>query len=64
MLKKLSTKCKLLQRSLMSTADLQQGRKLFILDSCFSNPDLTWPALFHARGAIRVKTYQDIMDNL
>ena len=41
-------------------AALAQGRKLFILDSCFMNPKITWPALFHKQGAIRVKTIADI----
>ena len=41
-------------------AALQQGRKLFILDSCFENPDITWPHKFAERGAIRVKTADDI----
>ena len=45
-------------------AALGQGRKLFILDSCFQNPGLTWPAKFEARGAIRVKDYDDIRDAL
>jgi DNA processing protein len=41
-------------------AALQQGRKLFILDFCFENPDITWPHKFAERGAIRVKTADDI----
>ncbi len=41
-------------------AALAQGRKLFILDSCFKNPKITWPAHFHRQGAIRVKTIADI----
>lgn len=45
-------------------AALQQGRKLFILDNCFQNPELTWPARFEARGAIRVRDYDDIRDAL
>lgn len=45
-------------------AALDQGRKLFILDSCFQNSTLSWPAKYEARGAIRVKNYQDIKDNL
>src|ERR1019366_8913989 len=35
-------------------AALEQKRKLFILDSCFERPDITWPRRFEARGAIRV----------
>lgn len=43
-------------------AALHQGRKLFILDSCFRNSAITWPARFEAEGAIRVRTAQDIWD--
>ena len=45
-------------------AALRQGRKLFILDSCFQDPERTWPARFEARGAIRVRGYDDIRRNL
>jgi DNA processing protein len=41
-------------------AALRQGRKLFILDSCFLKPNLTWPAKFAGEGAIRVRTIDDI----
>ena len=41
-----------------------QGRKLFIMESCFHREDIKWPAEFEARGAIRLKTPQDIWDNL
>lgn len=41
-------------------AAMHQGRKLFILESCFHNSDITWPARFEAQGAIRVKTPEDI----
>jgi DNA processing protein len=41
-------------------AALQQGRHLFILDSCFHNKDITWPLRFERQGAIRVKDYEDI----
>jgi DNA processing protein len=43
---------------------LQQGRKLFILDNCFRNPELTWPEKFLARGAIRVTEFAEIMSHL
>lgn len=36
-------------------AALQQGRKLFILESNFLNNELTWPSHFEAQGAIRVR---------
>ncbi|MDV7024311.1 MULTISPECIES: DNA-processing protein DprA [Atlantibacter] len=45
-------------------AALAQGRKLFILESCFQNPALTWPARFEAQGGIRVKDYEDVRRNL
>ena len=41
-------------------AALHQGRKLFILDSCFRNPNLTWPHRFLERGAIRVSDFDDV----
>jgi DNA processing protein len=41
-------------------AALYQGRKLFILDSCFKNPAITWPARFEKEGAIRVREPEDI----
>ena len=41
-------------------AALHQGRKLFILDNCFRNPKLTWPARFEKQGAIRVTDIDDI----
>ena len=45
-------------------AALRQGRKLFILDSCFRNSRLTWPAKYAAKGAIRAKDYDDIRRQL
>lgn len=45
-------------------AALQQGRKLFILDSCFQNPKLTWPRRFQEQGAIRVTDFDDIRSAL
>jgi DNA processing protein len=49
---------------IQATAALEQKRKLFILDSCFQKPELTWPDRFLKKGAIRVKEYQDISSNL
>ena len=43
---------------------LKQGRKLFILESNFANPTLTWPQKFLEMGAVRVREYQDIRKNL
>jgi DNA processing protein len=41
-------------------AALHQGRKLLILDSLFRRDDLTWPATYEQRGAIRVRDMDDI----
>lgn len=45
-------------------AAFHQGRKLFILDSCFLDPRLTWPRKFLERGAIRVRDFEDIRRQL
>lgn len=45
-------------------AALHQGRKLFILDSCFRRGDITWPARFEKEGAIRVQKSSDIWNVL
>lgn len=42
-------------------AALAQKRKLFILESCFRNPELNWPARFEKLGAIRVQNVSDII---
>ena len=39
---------------------LRQGRKLFILNSCFERGDLSWPEKFEKAGAVRVRDYDDI----
>jgi len=49
---------------IQARAALKQGRKLFILDSCFQNPALTWPRRFEEQGAVRVREYSDISDVL
>ena len=49
---------------IQARAALQQGRKLFILDSCFRNKRLTWPKKYAEKGAIRVTTYDDIRQHL
>jgi len=41
-------------------AALHQGRKLFILDSCFERDDITWPRRFAEQGAIRVRSTEEI----
>lgn len=45
-------------------AALKQGRKLFILESCFHNPRLNWPKKYEEQGAIRVREYDDIRKHL
>ncbi len=49
---------------IQARAALKQGRKLFILDSCFQNKGLTWPQRFADQGAIRVTDYDDIKQHL
>jgi DNA processing protein len=43
---------------------LKQRKKLFILDSNFQHPSLTWPHKFQELGAIRVRDYEDIRGHL
>lgn len=43
---------------------LKQGRKIFILNSCFERSDLTWPERFQREGAVRVRDYDDIRREL
>lgn len=43
---------------------IQQQRKLFILDSCFRDPKLTWPAKYLERGAIRVTDFDEVIKHL
>ncbi len=45
-------------------AALHQGRKLFILNSCFNRSDISWPARFETEGAVRVRTPEDIWSAL
>ena len=45
-------------------AALKQGRKVFILNSNFENPQLTWPHKLQERGAIRVHDVNDILQGL
>jgi DNA processing protein len=49
---------------IQARAALHQRRKLFILDSCFNRPDISWPAKFERRGAIRVREPEDIWKSL
>lgn len=43
---------------------LKRGRKLFILNSAFEDPRLTWPARLEEQGAIRVRDYDDVRRRL
>jgi DNA processing protein len=45
-------------------AALQLGKKLFILNSCFQNPRISWPKRYESKGAIRVRSTQDILASL
>ena len=45
---------------IQARAALAQKRKLFILESNFQKPGLTWPHRFAERGAIRVRDIDDI----
>lgn len=49
---------------IQARAALAQGRKLFILDSNFDKPGLTWPHRFAKRGAIRVREFEDIQAHI
>ena len=49
---------------IQARAALTQGRKLFVLDSCFRDPRLTWPRRLAGKGAIRVRDYDDIRRHL
>lgn len=46
---------------IQARAALAQGRKLFILESNFTNPSITWPSRFEKLGAIRVREFDDIL---
>ncbi len=45
-------------------AAMHQGRKLFILESCFQRKDISWPAHYENLGAIRVRDPEDIWEAL
>lgn len=49
---------------IQARAALQQGRKLFVLDNCFRNSEISWPAKLAQQGAIRVKDYRDVQQHL
>jgi len=45
-----------------TSGTLIEARKLFILESCFQNPALTWTAKDERKGAIRARSHEDIRD--
>jgi DNA processing protein len=45
-------------------ACMEQKRPLFILNSCFENPSITWPHKYEKEGAIRVRDINDIITHL
>jgi DNA processing protein len=49
---------------IQAKAALEQGRPLFILESCFLRADITWPRHFEQMGAIRVGNIDDIFANV
>jgi len=49
---------------IQARAALAQKRKLFILESNFQKPGLTWPHRFEEQGAIRVRDFDDIQKGL
>jgi len=49
---------------IQAKAALHQGRKLFILNSCFERSDISWPERFEKKGAIRVRRIEDVLDIL
>jgi DNA processing protein len=49
---------------IQARAALYQGRKLFILDTCFQHKNITWPAHYEQEGAIRIRHLEDILQYL
>jgi DNA processing protein len=45
-------------------AALGQGRRLFILNSCFENSALSWPRKFEQMGAVRIRDFDELMAEL
>lgn len=44
-----------------ANAALRQNRALYILNSCFENSSISWPAYYETKGAIRVNGISDIL---
>ena len=49
---------------IQARAALKQGRKLLIMDHCFYGEGAGWADKFVERGAIRVKSYEDVSRHL
>jgi DNA processing protein len=49
---------------IQARAALQQGRQLFILNSAFEKPGLSWPSRFEKQGAIRIRSMSEIFERL
>lgn len=49
---------------IQARAAIKQNRKLFILDSCFRDTQITWPDKFEKNGALRVRSIDDIQKHL
>jgi DNA processing protein len=49
---------------IQSKVALDQGRPLFLLNNCFEKTDINWPSRFEARGAVRVRDYEDIRSRI
>ena len=49
---------------IQARAALHQGRRLFILKSAFQRSDISWPGRFAERGAVHVRTMDDIWKHL
>lgn len=47
-----------------ASAALDQGRKLFIMENCIQNPNNTWTGKLLARGARRLRNYEDLKIDL
>lgn len=48
---------------IQARAALKQGRKLFILESCFQNSAITWPHKYEGQpGVYRVKNFDDVRE--
>lgn len=45
-------------------AAIKQKRKLFILNSCFENPSISWPEHYAKLGAIRIRQTEDVIEHL